>query len=93
MWTLAPSFMWMTKLQQISSETGKEKKEMNKKITKKITWNAICCIWCKEVLVSTHVHDFKQCHCGSVGVDGGNEYLRRIGNPDDYIELSTYAER
>ena len=29
-------------------------------------------------------------HCGSIAVDGGLEYVKRIGNLDDVIELSEY---
>jgi len=34
------------------------------------------------------VHDFKFCSCGLCAVDGGHEYLRRCGNPEDWEELS-----
>ncbi|WP_431602801.1 DUF7695 domain-containing protein [Faecalibacterium prausnitzii] len=37
---------------------------------------------------SCTVHDFKFCSCGSCAVDGGHEYLRRCGNPEDWEELS-----
>lgn len=50
--------------------------------------NEIQCRHCGEVLYSKTVHDFKMCKCGKCGVDGGLEYLRRLGDPDDYIELS-----
>lgn len=30
------------------------------------------------------------CICGKVGVDGGHEYLRRIGSIGDYEELSEW---
>lgn len=44
------------------------------------------------VLTSYHVHDYKE-HLDKNGftyvVDGGNEYLRRIGN--NYEELSVYS--
>ncbi len=30
----------------------------------------------------------RRCSCGAVAVDGGTEYLKRIGNENDYIELS-----
>ena len=54
----------------------------------RIKLNQIQCKHCKDLLVSEHVHDFKMCSCDKVGVDGGLEYLRRIGNEDDYISLS-----
>lgn len=54
----------------------------------KIIKNQVQCRKCKDLLISTHVHDFKFCSCGAIAVDGGNEYLRRCGNIEDMIELS-----
>lgn len=50
--------------------------------------NTIKCKHCGDILKSETVHDFKMCSCGKVGVDGGEEYLRRVGHPDDFEELS-----
>ena len=55
---------------------------------KVISRNAIRCLKCKDVIQSTHSHDFKRCSCGACGVDGGHEYLRHLGNPSDYENLS-----
>lgn len=49
--------------------------------------NAIICKYCGDLLVSRHTHDFKMCKCGSVGVDGGDSYIRRIGEYGDWIEV------
>jgi hypothetical protein len=57
-------------------------------IPNKILYNAIRCRRCGDVIESKHVHDFKMCKCGRVGVDGGHEYLRRIGPIVDAEELS-----
>jgi hypothetical protein len=38
--------------------------------------NAAQCAQCKDIIESTHVHDFKECSCGNIFVDGGREYLR-----------------
>lgn len=54
----------------------------------KILVNRIKCNKCGEIIESTHRHDFKFCKCGSVAVDGGNDYLRRSGNLEDWEELS-----
>lgn len=35
---------------------------------------------------SAHRHDFKTCGCGAVSVDGGMDYLKRVGT--DYTERS-----
>ncbi|MBR1417014.1 MAG: hypothetical protein IJ572_04280 [Bacilli bacterium] len=53
----------------------------------KIIVNKIKCKKCGDIIESTHRHDFKFCKCGAVAVDGGKDYLRRLGNEDDYEEL------
>lgn len=50
--------------------------------------NKIRCNKCGDVIESVHRHDFKFCKCGAVAVDGGEGYLRRVGNREDYEELS-----
>ena len=54
----------------------------------KIVRNMIRCKKCRDVIESCTVHDFKFCFCGSCAVEGGNEYLRRSGNTEDWEELS-----
>lgn len=54
----------------------------------KIIRNAIRRKKCGDIIESKSVHDFKTCSCGAVSVDGGHEYLRRCGNPDDMEGLS-----
>ncbi len=54
--------------------------------------NKIRCLKCGDEIESTHRHDFKFCKCGSVAVDGGKDYLRRVGNPEDFQELSRVEE-
>lgn len=53
-----------------------------------ILQNEIKCLQCGDVIFSRHRHDYKLCGCGKVGVDGGQVYLRRIGNKEDYKDLS-----
>lgn len=53
----------------------------------KIIVNKIKCKKCGDIIESIHRHDFKFCKCGAVAVDGGKDYLRRLGNEDDYEEL------
>lgn len=55
--------------------------------------NKIRCRKCGDVIESQSVHDFKWCGCGACAVDGGREYLRRLGNSEDYEELSETNER
>jgi len=60
---------------------------------KKILVNKIQCKKCKDIIESKHVHDFKWCTCKSIAVDGGLEYLRRVGNIEDIIELSEFEKK
>ena len=59
---------------------------------KKIIKNAIRCKKCGDIIESESTHDFKWCSCKSVAVDGGLHYLRRVGFPDDWEELSEHTE-
>lgn len=61
---------------------------------RKIKCNKIKCNHCGEIIESKYCHDFQQCSCGSVFVDGGHDYLRRgfINDTSDYVELSEYEE-
>ena len=54
----------------------------------KIKVNKIKCLKCGDVIASRSVHEFVTCSCGACAVDGGHEYLRRVGKPDDYEDLS-----
>lgn len=54
----------------------------------KIIKNQIKCNHCGDIVESYSVHDFKFCSCEKVAVDGGKEYLRRLGYKEDWEELS-----
>lgn len=56
----------------------------------KIVLNGLVCLKCSDVIFSTHRHDFKYCSCKAVAVDGGNDYLRRVGADVDYQEACAY---
>jgi hypothetical protein len=58
---------------------------------KLIIRNKIRCKRCLDIVESTLVYECKFCSCGAVGVDGGREYLRRIGAFDDIEELSEWS--
>jgi hypothetical protein len=58
----------------------------------KIKHNRIKCKKCNDVIESCHEHDFVSCKCGAVSVDGGHNYLRRVGELDNMIELSEYDD-
>jgi len=45
-----------------------------------IVQNAATCLSCGDFIVSKHRHDFVECTCGAIAVDGGQDYLRRVGD-------------
>ena len=53
-----------------------------------IIQNAVNCLSCGDLIVSKHRHDFVTCTCGAVSVDGGQEYLRRVGDFANAVDLS-----
>jgi len=56
--------------------------------------NSAKCLNCEEVLVSENRHDFKQCSCGNVFVDGGLHYIRRgVEDSFQYLDLSETVEK
>jgi len=58
----------------------------------RIRINKIKCRKYGDIIESIDGHDFKWCSCGAVAVDGGREYLRRIGNAEDFEELSHFIK-
>lgn len=56
----------------------------------RIIRNAIKCKKCGDIIESRYRHDFVTCSCGTVSVDGGKDYLRRVGNVDDWEDISEY---
>ena len=50
--------------------------------------NKIKCKKCRDVIESKNTNDYKKSSCGAVAVDGGKDYLKRIGSEEDYEELS-----
>lgn len=51
------------------------------------------CQCCGDIIESLSTHHFVTCKCGKCSIDGGKEYLKRIGNyVQDFIELAEYEE-
>ena len=50
--------------------------------------NKIKCKKCGDIIESKSTNDYKKCFCGAVAVDGGKDYLKRIGNEEDYDDIS-----
>ena len=50
--------------------------------------NKIKCKKCGDIIESKGTNGYKKCSC--VAVDGGKDYLKRIGNEENYEELSEF---
>lgn len=51
--------------------------------------NRVECNKCGDLIESVNRHDLVWCSCGSTAVDGGKDYLRRVG--DDWRDASITA--
>lgn len=49
--------------------------------------NAVYVKKTKEILYSRSRNDFRWCEYNRVGVNGGLEYFKVVGDPDEYIEI------
>ena len=47
--------------------------------------NRIRCAKCNTLLHSSYTHDFKECDCGAIYLDGGDSYSRMGGKVEDII--------
>lgn len=56
-----------------------------------ITKNSVQCLTCMDIIVSRHRWDFVRCSCGAIAVDGGTDYLRRLGD-GPFLDLSEFAD-
>lgn len=54
--------------------------------------NSIRCLLCGDVVESKSVHDFQQCRCGAAFCDGGHEYARIGGDPENIELLLEYDD-
>ena len=54
--------------------------------------NKAQCAICHDIIESKDVNDFRYCKCRAIFVDGGREYIRRGGEPQNIIELSETDE-
>lgn len=50
--------------------------------------NKIKCKKCGDIIKSKSTNDYKKCSCGAVAVDGGKDYLKRMGDEGNYEEFS-----
>lgn len=72
---------------------GTSKEKRNELGTGDIWINAALCLKCKTYVRSLNRHCYRTCKCGAVGVDGGSHYLRRMGNPEDYVNIVEEFEK
>lgn len=59
---------------------------------KRIKRNRAKCLVCGDVLESINTHDFRTCRCGSLSVDGGKDYIRRIFKEEGCFKELTKIE-
>lgn len=45
----------------------------------------LTCKHCKDHIYSAYRHDYAECKCGKIAVDGGRDYFKVVGNPEDYL--------
>ena len=63
--------------------------------------NAAQCRNCLDVIESKHQHDFVTCSCfkndelnRGIAIDGGRSgYIRRIGQPENFKDLSEWGDK
>mgnify|MGYP001241826894 CR=1 FL=1 len=65
---------------------------MAKSRNTQIIQNELECKKCGDIIYSCNRHDFKYCKCGSIAVDGGMDYLRRVGNVTDFVDRSMHMD-
>lgn len=54
--------------------------------------NQARCKKCGDQPFSAHRHDMSHCKCGAIAVDGGMEYLRRLGTPENFDDMSIVVD-
>jgi hypothetical protein len=54
--------------------------------------NAARCLQCGEVVRSRNRHDFRSCSCGTLTVDGGSWYAKRIGDKTKWEDMVVYFD-
>lgn len=47
----------------------------------------IKCILCGNIIESTSTHDFVRCSCGTVFIDGGDDYLHLGAKDKDAVRI------
>ena len=50
--------------------------------------NIVKCRKCEDIIESKTRHDFVMCKCKTIFTDGGQDYIRRGGAPENMIEAN-----
>ncbi len=53
--------------------------------------NRAQCLFCYQIIQSTHRHEFVYCRCRRIAVDGGLAYARRVGQMEYINDLNVYG--
>lgn len=61
-------------------------------MVKKLIKNKWKCLYCNDIIESRHRHDFSSCKCGMSSCDGGDSYIRLIGDLNMIECMSEYVE-
>lgn len=79
----------------IAEGLRKISQKLNLKYTRQaapaIVRNSAQCKACGSHIESTHRHHYVSCTCGSIAVDGGYDYIRRVGEPNLIADTSLFA--
>lgn len=59
---------------------------------RKLIRNRARCKKCGDIIESKYRHDFVECKCGSIFIDGGLDYMRMGGNAEDIDNLSEWGD-
>lgn len=43
------------------------------------------CIKCGSIIESLSRHDLRKCSCGKISIDGGDDYCKMSGDPNDIL--------
>lgn len=68
---------WMCRFYDKDELTKEEREQIN---AGDIRINRIQCLKCKDIITSNNRHDWKQCKCKAVFIDGGSCYSRQGGS-------------
>jgi hypothetical protein len=72
---------------EYGQQTKEERRYYN---TGDIFENAATCGECGEYVRSNHRHDYRECSCGNVAVDGGSWYAKRVFKTNNFTNIIKY---